>query len=247
MRTLNLHPGSRFVLPATAFLFLASAWSGPAHAGDLAAFLERAERMNTVNEKVEADVTVKDASGATHKAHVVIDPAGGGTAIYEQTDIGWKSETPLAWKDGKAVAKTGAASTKIGVDDPLASSDLRGIDFFPFWKTDYGKAFTSDENTMEQTISLYADTGRPYVLYVITFDKTKMMPTMIKYYRDTFNNLVRIRTDKDWVMVGSRPRPSQILIKDFAGNSLRTYTFEWKLAGAATPVAAAAPAAEAAK
>lgn len=247
MRNSNLRLGSRFVLQATALLCFASTWAGPAHAGDLAAYLERAERMNTVNEKVEADVTIKDASGATRKAHVILDPAGGGTAIYEQTDIGWKSETPLAWKEGKAVVKTGAASTKIGVDDPLASSDLRGIDFFPFWKTDYGKAFTSDENTLEQTISLYADTGRPYVLYVITFDKAKMVPIMIKYYRDSFNNLVRIRTDKDWVMVGSRPRPSQILIKDFAGNSLRTYRFAWKLAGTAAPVAAAAPGAEAAQ
>jgi hypothetical protein len=213
---------------------------GPAHAGDLAAFLERSERMATVNEKVEADVTIREADGSERKAHVTIDPSGDGKAVFEAPDIGWKSETPLAWKDGKAVMKTGAAETKIGIDEPLAGTDLRGIDFFPFWKTDYGKAFTSDENTLEQTISLFADTGRPYVLYVITFDKTKMMPRMVKYYRETFNNLVRIRTDKDWVMVGSRPRPSAILIKDFSGNTLRTYAFEWKLAGAqaAAPTAA---------
>ncbi len=201
----------------------------PAHAGDLAAFLERAEKMGTINEKVEADVTIKNADGSEAKAHVTIDPAGGGMATLEQAATGWKSETPLGWKDGKATPATGRASGKITVDDPLAGSDLRGIDFFPFWKTDYSKAFTSDENTMEQTVSLYADTGRPYSLYVITFDKTKLMPRMIKYYKDSFNKLVRIRTDKDWVMVGSRPRPTEILIKDFAGNTLRTYTFDWKL------------------
>jgi hypothetical protein len=209
---------------------VASASAGrPAHAGDLAAFLARAEKMGTANEKVEADVTIKEADGSEKKARLTIDPAGGGTAILERADTGWKSETPLAWKDGKATASAGASSSKISVDDTLAGSDLRGIDFFPFWKTDYTKAFTSDENTMEQTISLYADTGRPYSLYVITFDKTKLMPRMIKYYKDTFNNLVRIRTDKDWVMVGSRPRPKEILIKDFAGNTLRTYSFDWRL------------------
>jgi hypothetical protein len=203
---------------------------GPAHAGDLAAFLERAEKMGTVNEKVEADVTIRESDGSEKKAHLVIDPAGGGTAILDRADTGWKSETPLGWKEGKATASAGGSSSKITVDDTLAGSDLRGIDFFPFWKTDYSKAFTSDENTMEQTVSLYADKGRPYSLYVITFDKTKLMPRMIKYYKDTFNNLVRIRTDKDWVMVGSRPRPKEILIKDFAGNTLRTYAFDWKLA-----------------
>jgi len=236
MPTQNLHPASRRVLEIVGVLSLALALDRPAHAGDLAAFLERAERMATVNEKVEAEVTIRESDGSTRKAHVEIDPAGGGTTVFEQADIGWKSETPLGWKDGKAVVKTGAASTKLGVDDPLATSDLRGIDFFPFWKTDYGKAFTSDENTLEQTVSLFADPGRPYSLYVITFDKAKLMPRMIKFYKDSFNNLVRIRTDKDWVMVGSRPRPTQILIKDFAGNTLRTYAFEWKLAGAAAPV-----------
>jgi len=242
MRSQNVLSLSRFVLEVAGVLGLVMAPAAPAHAGDLAAFLDRAERMATVNEKVEADVTIKEADGTTRKAHLEIDPAGGGTAIFEQPETGWKSETPLAWKDGKVVASTGAASKKIGVDDPLAASDLRGIDFFPFWKTDYGKAFTSDENTLEQTVSLFADSGRPYSLYVITFDKAKLMPRMIKFYKDTFNNLVRIRTDKDWVMVGSRPRPTQILIRDFAGNSLRTYEFEWKLAGAAAPVATPAAA-----
>jgi hypothetical protein len=217
---------SVFLLTA---LVLGSPTNPPAHAGDLAAFLARAEKMNTANEKVEADVTIKEADGTEKKAHLTIDPAGDGTATLESAATGWKSETPLAWKEGKATASKGASPGKITVDDPLAGSDLRGIDFFPFWKTDYTKAFTSDENTMEQTVSLYADTGRPYSLYVITFDKTKMMPRMIKYYRDSFNNLVRIRTDKDWVMVGSRPRPKEVLIKDFAGNSLRTYTFDWKV------------------
>jgi hypothetical protein len=212
-----------------------------AHAGDLAAFLERAERMNTLVEKVEADVTIQEADGSKHKAHLVLDPASGGTAVFEQPETGWKSETPLAWKDGKATAKTGAAQATITPDDPIAATDLRGIDFFPFWKTDYGKAFTSDENSLERTVSLYADKGRPYVLYVITFDKAKLVPHMIKYYRDSFNNLVRIRTDEDWQMVGSRPRPTNILIKDFQGNSLRRYTFDWKLAG--SDAHAAAPAA----
>jgi hypothetical protein len=211
----------------------------PAHAGDLAAYLERAERMNTANEKVEADVTVRDPSGAVRKLHVAIDPAGDGKLTVEAADTGWKSETPLAWKEGTVVRKTGASPEKIGVDEPLAGTELRGIDFFPFWKTDYSRALTSDENTREHTISLYADKGRPYALYVVTFDKEKMVPRILKYYRDTFSNLVRIRTDKGWVMVGSRPRPGAILIRDFQTNALATYTFSWKLAGSAEAVPAA--------
>lgn len=193
--------------------------------------------MATVNEKVEADVTIREADGSETRGHLVIDPAGDGTTTFEQAAVGWKSETPLAWKNGTKVTKTGAAALPVGVDEILADTGLRGIDFFPFWKTDYSRAFTSDENTLEQTVSLFADSGRPYSLYVITFDKAKLVPRMVKFYKDTFNNLVRIRTDKDWVMVGSRPRPSEILIRDFTGNSTRTYKFEWKLAGAAAQAA----------
>jgi hypothetical protein len=211
----------------------------PAHAGDLAAFLERAEKMTTVNEKVEADITIRDPDGSERKAHVAIDPADGGSVVFEEPATGFRAETPLAWKDGKAVTKTGASPEKFGTDDTYPGTDLRPLDFFPFWKTDYSRALTSDENTLEQTVSLYADKGRPYSLYVVTFDKTRLVPRMVKFYRDTFNNLVRIRTDKDWVMVGSRPRPGAVLIKDFAGNSLRTYAFSWRLAGAATAVPAA--------
>lgn len=229
----------RFVAATASAALLTLAVATPVRAGDLAAFLERAERMATVTEKVEADVTIRDVDGSTRKAHLVIDPAGDGRATMEQPDSGWKSETPLAWKDGKAVAKTGAAEAKLDIDDPLGATDLRGIDFFPFWKSDYSRALSSDESTTDQTVSLYADKGRPYLLYVVTFDKAKLVPKMIKLYKDSYNNLVRIRTDQNWVMVGSRPRPTEMMIRDFAGNTIRSYSFAWKLAGGA-PVTAAA-------
>lgn len=230
----------RAVHLAVLVLAMASMAPCPAHAGDLAAWLERAERMNTANDKVEADVVVRTATGNTRTLYLSIDPAGDGKLTVEAPDTGWKSETSLTWKDGTVVRKTGAKTEKFGVDDPIAETDLRGIDFFPFWKTDYARALTSDENTTDHTISLYADKGRPYSLYVVTFEKEKMVPSLIKYFRDSFSNLVRIRTDKGWVMVGSRPRPGAMLIKDFGTGALRTYTFSWKVTGAALPVPAAA-------
>lgn len=224
-----------------ALLAVAALVAAPAHAGDLAAWLERAEKMGTVGDKVEADVTIKEVDGSTRKARVTIDPAGDGKVTFEVPGTGWKSETPLAWKNGTAVTKTGEAPKTFSVDEPIAGTDLRGIDFFPFWKTDYARAFTSDENTLEQTVTLYADKGRPYSLYVVTFDKTKLMPRTIKYYRDTFQNLVRVRTDKDWVMVGSRPLPTAFMIRDYGASTMRSYTFDWKVAGATAgqPTAAA--------
>ncbi len=205
--------------------------AGPCVASDLPDFLDKAERMATASGKIEADVVVKDARGNTRNVHVAIDPAGEGKLTFEAPDIGWKSETPLAWKDGTGVRKTGAAAGPIGVDEPLGDTDLRGIDFFPWWKTDYSRAMQADETPLERTVTLYADKGRPYSLYVIGFEKERFVTRMVKYYRDNFSNLVRIRTDKDWVMVGARPQPGAILVKDFGTGSMRTYTFAWKQAG----------------
>lgn len=221
---------TRSFLSACGVLALGATAPSPAHSGDLAAFLDRSERMTTVGQKTEAAVTITDADGTTRKAHLVLDPAEGGIALLEDAGTGWKSKTPLAWKDGVATPKSGAASAPLGVDAPLDGSDLRGIDFFPFWKTDYARAFVSDENTSEQTVSLFAEKGRPYSLYVITFDKAKLVPRMVKFYKDTFNNLVRIRTTENWVMVGNRPQPTQISVRDFTSNTERTYTFDWKTA-----------------
>ncbi|HYC55206.1 MAG TPA: hypothetical protein VEL28_09740 [Candidatus Binatia bacterium] len=219
--------------PASTILVCLAIIAAPRPAGadinDLVAFLDRAERMSTVNEKVQATITVKEGEGAGRKAVVILDPAGGGTQVFTQEETGWKSQTPLAWKNGTVVEKKGAGERSISVDDPLAGTDLRGLDFFPFWKTDYSGAFVSDENPMEKTVSLYATKGQPYSLYVISFDKAKLVPRMIKFYKDSFSNLVRIRTDKDHVMIGSRPRPTKILVRDFASSSLRTYELEWKL------------------
>ena len=230
---------ARCAMTALLCLTLVSGAAAEPEPDNLQTFLEHAEKMATSNEKVKADITIKEADGTTRTAVLVVDPSSGGTLTFTEQATGRKSVTPLSWKDGTVVEKTGAAEHKLGADDPLAGSDLRGLDFFPFWKTDYSGAQTSDENTLERTVSLYAAKGRPYTLYVISFDKTKLVPRMIKYYKDSFNNLVRIRTDKDFVMVGSRPRPTQMLVRDFATGSIRTYEFKWSLvddAGAAPAV-----------
>ena len=195
---------------------------------DLVRFLERADRMFTVERVVQAKVAMTRSDGTKAAGVLVLDPSDGGGQYFSMEETGWRSRTPLSWDgEGRAVEKTDAAPRKVSVDDPLGGTDLRGIDFFPFWKTDYTTAFISDESRLEKTVSLYAADERPYTLYVISFDKEKMVPRLIKYYRDSFSNMVRIRTDKDHVMVGGRPRPQKIMVRDFSENTLTTYDLEW--------------------
>lgn len=220
-------PSLALAAAVAAALAVTAARPASAEISDLVAFLQRAERMNTVGDKVEAEVTVKEEDGSTATATLTVDPAGGGTLRFARGDVGWTSTTPLAWASGSG-GKGGAAT--VATDDPLGDTDIRTLDFFPFWKTDYTTAFISDESPTEKTVSLYASKERPYTLYVITFDKAKMVPNLVKYYRETFNNLVRVETYEGWTMVGSRPRPSRLLVRDFGEGSTRSYEFAWKVA-----------------
>ncbi len=201
---------------ALLFLFFGAA-SGQASVNDLVAFLDRAEQMYTPHRIVRADIElVGEGDDARHYV-LVLDPTSGQQLIYGRED-GSRSVTAMAWGDE---AENGR------LDTPAPGSDLRPMEWFPFWKTDYAGAFISDENRTEKTVSLYAEDGRPYMLFVVSFDKTKLVPTLVKYYTGSLSNLIRIRTDSDHVVVGARPRPTKILVQDYSENTTREYRLTW--------------------
>lgn len=218
-----------FGFTAIAFAFAAVCVAVPADAtrSDLASFLERAERMFAHNRPVRADIKIRTSDGATDDAVVIIDPEHN-RQFFALKSTDWRALSPLDWNKGKAIEKTGAPLVEHGADDRLGGTDLRAMEFFVFWKTDYSKAFISDDNRLEKTVSLYATDERPYQLFVITLDKTKMIPVLSKYYKDSLRNLVRIRRDSDHVMVGSRPRPRKIVITDYTENRETTFELAWR-------------------
>jgi hypothetical protein len=212
------------VLACVAFVVVPS----PSAGSDLAAFLGRAEKMAAHNRPVRADIRMRHNSDAAEEAVLIIDPAAG-RQLFAVRSSGWRALLPLAWADGKAAKSRTAEPSSHGIDEPIAGTDVRGMEFFPFWKTDYATAFISDDSRLEKTVTLYAPDEVPYVLFVITFDKSKLVPHSLKYYRDSMSNLVRLRTDSDHVMVGSRPRPRRIVIDDFTENSRTTLDLAWQV------------------
>jgi hypothetical protein len=213
------------VLTAAATLVAAAAV--PARATDLSAFLERAEKMAGYTKPARADIKVRRDDKLIDNAVVVIDP-GTKRAFVALKSSGFRGLLPLGWGDGKVVKSAGAPPVSMSSDDALPETDLRAMEFFPFWKTDYTTAFVSDSNRLEKTVTLYGQHGVPYILFVVTFDKEKLVPVTIKYYKDNMNNLVRLRSDSDFEMVGSRPRPKRIEIRNFVENSTTTFELTWQ-------------------
>ena len=196
---------------------------------DLVSFLDRAVRMGTYTSPVRADIKITKADGTTLEAVAIIDSQA--QALFFSTrDTKWRALTPLSWnRAGKAVSD-GAAPKAFDVDGKLADTDLRAIDFFPYWSSSsYDTAFISDNTRLQKTVTLYAPDEIPYVLFVVTFDKEKIVPVTTKYYVGAMNNLVRLRVDSDHVMVGARPRPQKIVIDNYEDNTKTIYELRWQL------------------
>lgn len=227
-RTRPSRPSQRFLLCTLglASIGLAASLAG-ASISDLIAFLERAERMATPQRAVKASVTLTEGEG-TQSFVLIIDPASS-SQLFWDGNSGFRAVTPLDWGKGKKIASAGAKVEPIEIDSRLANSDFRGLDFFPFWKAEYGQAFISDENRLEKSVSIYGRKDGPYKLFLIAFDKAKMVPRSIKYFRESFNDLERVRVDSDHVMVGTRPRPTKIRFQDFSQNSQRAYELQWEV------------------
>lgn len=202
---------------------------GPAWAasGDLAAFLARAKRMSTLTRPVRANVTITRADNSTDHAILIIDPQAPGRQYMNVKSSGWHSLMPLAWKPGHVVRKAAAKPETLGSDDPIAGTDVRPMEFFAPWSQNFQTAFISDETRLEKTVTLYANDDTPYSLYVVTFDKTKIVPLVTRYYRGDFTTLVRLREDSHYTMVGSRPLPQTITIHDYTENSKTSLKMDW--------------------
>jgi hypothetical protein len=221
--TSNLRFPSIVLLLGAAFLL----WGGsaPGTVSDLTAFLQRADKMAQINRTLRADVRVTRADGSQDTAVILADPARGAAFVAVKSD-GFRALTPLDWKTGKALTKSGALAA-LGTDDPLGALGLRAMDLFPAWAHDYSTAFISDETPHEKTVTVYGKKDIPYSLFVITFDKERLVPTLTKYYRERFNNLVRLRKDEGYAMVGARPRPQKITIIDYTDDTTTTYDVTW--------------------
>ncbi len=192
---------------------------------DLVAFLERTERMASYPKAVAADI-VFERGGDRDQAFAAVDPEAGKLFLAVRS-TGWRALMPLGWNDGVAIRKGRKTAWK--ADQPAPGTDLRPMEFFPFWRSNYEMAFVSDENRTEKTITLYTNKVSPYELLVITFDKTRLVPTTIKYYRESMNALERLRRNSDFVMVGSRPRPQTITFDDFQENRHSKCRLRWRV------------------
>ncbi|MFQ5666570.1 MAG: outer membrane lipoprotein-sorting protein [Candidatus Binatia bacterium] len=108
----------------------------------------------------------------------------------------------------------------------FAGSDFTREDLEPFRLARFQDARISDETVSQLTVTLFPRDSQ-YSLVVATFDREKKVPVKMLYYRDTLNNLVKMRRDTHHVLVGRKWMATTSTMETFKLRTHTTFTLHW--------------------
>ena len=211
----------------TLVALLASVTSAAAE--DLTTFLAAATAAARPNAPLRADgeLTTNSPDG-TVRDQVAILRRPNGDVYIELRDSGVRA---LLLGDGKTallVAGKGKSAAPFGLDAPLDGSEFTREDLRPFSAAYYRSPIIVDRNPGELTVSLTPSPPSQYALQVVTFDDQRKAPLVVKNYKDTVNNLVKVRRSTRHTTVGDGWQPGEITMQNFPMRSSSTLTLHWQ-------------------
>jgi hypothetical protein len=121
-------------------------------------------------------------------------------------------------EDGKA--------EKFAEDAAFADSDFTREDLEPFQLARYKTWLIADESAGEVTVTLMPKNSQ-YTMLVTTFDIEKKVPLKTLYYQDTLSNLVKMRRESDYTLVGRKWMPTAISMENFKFRTTTTLRLKW--------------------
>jgi hypothetical protein len=208
-------------------LFLSS---GPALAEDLSEFLNAATAANRPDVPLRADgeITVRSPEATVQDRIILIVQTNGD--VYLETQRGGVKGL-LKPADNEVYVRQGKDSRekKVALEDALPGTDFAWEDLRPFDVASWGFPVIIDKSPHDVTVQLTPKT-RQYILVVSTFDREKRVPIKTLYYVEKASNLVKMRTDEDFVEVAGQWLPSKITMKTFASRSETTLALKWRKA-----------------
>jgi hypothetical protein len=160
----------------------------------------------------------------------------------------------------KVMQRTDGSIKTTAIGEPIADLGISYEDLSRFIADDFKLWQIADESTDTVLAGGHPQVESAYVYRAYTFDKTRTIPLKIQFYVKTLNNLVKMRSDSDHVLVGKKWFPGTIEVQNFPERSKVTLSIRWSQAavappellapesfGAASPVPWTSPAAPAAK
>lgn len=206
---------------------LALAAAAPA-AEDLPTFLKAATAAARPTGPVRADGTLVTTSPeGTVKDQIAIIYRPNGDAYVELKDAGTRA---LLRGDGSAallVPQTGTSSQTFALDAALNNSEFTREDLRAFNAEQYTSPTIVDRRDGEVTVSVTPNPSQ-YTLQVITFDTDKKVPLLVKNYKDTISNLVKMRRAHGFTSAAGTWLPGEIVMENFPMRVTSTMTLRWK-------------------
>jgi len=193
---------------------------------NLEKFLRTVEETTAVPSPLRADgqIEVVTAEGTKRAAvALIVRPPADSYIELQQTGpkailLGQEQAYLLKDSSGKAV--------EFAADASFADSDFTREDLEPFRLARYSAWRISDETGNEVTVTLYPKTSQ-YSLVVTTFDREKNVPLKTLYYRETLNNLEKMRRDNAYELIGRKWLPTTISMESFKLRTHSTFTLHW--------------------
>ncbi len=200
------------------------AWGG---IGNLEDFLQSAEQAAQVTAAVRADgqfeVTSRDGARRDEVALVMRPPSD---MYVELRHEGIRALLLNGTGQAERIDARGGKAVSFPLDARFADSDFTREDLVPFRLASYRQPQITDETASDVTITLFPMTPQ-YSLVVMTFDRDRRVPLKTLYYRDTTSNLVKMRRDDGYVLVGQKWMPTMISMETFKLHTQTTFTVRW--------------------
>ncbi len=199
-----------------------------AAAEDLSTFLKAATQATRSSGPLRGTgelVTTSPDGSARDQLTVVRRPNG--DMYLELRNAGVRA---LVLADGKTaliVSSKGGSPGPFAKDAPFAGSEFTREDLPPFDVDRIRTPAIADSSSDQLTVGL-TPVDSQYAYQVITFDRQKKVALVVKDYKDTANNLIKMRRNAGLVSVAGIWLPTEISMENFPMRVTSTATLRWE-------------------
>jgi hypothetical protein len=202
--------------------------AAPAFGEDLPTFLKAATAAARPNVPLRADGTLVTTSpDGTQRDQIAIVRRPNGDVYLELHNTGARALLLGNGETALLVPASGKSSGAFALDTNFGTSEFSREDLRPFSEMNYRSPTIVDRNEGEVTVSLTPAPSQ-YALQVITFDTERKVPLVIKNYKDTISNLVKMRRARNFTSAGGTWLPSEVAMENFPLRAVSTVTLSWQ-------------------
>jgi hypothetical protein len=195
-----------------------------------------AQDMNTPQTTMRADIAVAlETHKGPRKTEAIAFFAPGKEARWY---IQLKEPAVAALVRGserKVMVRTDGSIKTTSIGEPIADLGISYEDLSRFVVDDFKLWQIADDTGETVLAGGHPQVESSYVYRAYTFDEARTLPLKVKFYQKTLNNLVKLRTDADHVLVGKKWFPQTIEIQNFPESSKVKLSIKWAQAATVPP------------